>query len=110
MNPSHESPDNTTLGEVVAAFELEGYRGQMAARPAGQVLCVSCHMESDAAEMEVDALRRIEGVSDPADMLAIAALVCPVCDTQGVLILGYGPEASLDDADVLARLGPPPGS
>jgi Zn ribbon nucleic-acid-binding protein len=102
------SPDDGTLDEVVAAFELEGYRGQVAARPAGHVLCVSCHMESDAADLEVDALRRIEGVSDPADMLAIAAVVCPVCNTQGTLVLGYGPEAGPDDAEVLARLGDVP--
>ena len=99
-----ENPDDTTLGEVLEAFEVEGYRGQMAARPAGQVLCVSCHMESDAAEMQVDDLRRLEGVSDPADMMAVAALVCPVCDTHGTLVLGYGPEASHDDAEVLALL------
>jgi hypothetical protein len=97
-------PDDSTLGEVMEAFELEGYRGQMAARPAGLVLCLSCHRESDASEMEVNRLRRVEGVSDPAEMLAIAALVCPVCGTPGTLVLGYGPEATRDDSDVLARL------
>lgn len=109
MGISGESPDNITLGEILESLELEGYRGQMAARPAGQVLCVSCHMESDAAEMEVDALRRMEGVSDPADMMAIAALVCPVCGTHGTLVLSYGPEASADDAEVLALLSDVPG-
>ncbi|MDQ3978059.1 MAG: hypothetical protein M3314_00700 [Actinomycetota bacterium] len=104
MPPSAESPDNITLSDVLESLELEGYRGQMAARPAGQVLCVSCHMESDAAEMQVDDLRRLEGVSDPADMMAVAALVCPVCKTQGTLVLSYGPEASGDDAEVLALL------
>ncbi len=108
MGMTAENPDNITLGEVLAAFELEGYRGQMAARPAGQVLCVSCHMESDAAEMQVDDLRRLEGVSDPADMMAVAALVCPVCNTQGTLVLSYGPEASRDDAEVLALLADVP--
>jgi hypothetical protein len=102
------SPDDSTLAEILAAFEVEGYRGQMASRPGGHVLCVSCHMESDASEMEVDALRRAEGVSDPADMLAVAALICPVCHTQGTLVVGYGPEAGLDDSDVLARLGEVP--
>ncbi len=109
MGGSAENPDHLTLGEVVASFELEGYRGQMASRAAGQVLCVSCHMESDAAEMQVDDLRRVEGVSDPADMVAIAALVCPVCDTQGTLVLSYGPEGSPDDAEVLTRLSDVPG-
>ena len=104
MGLSAENPDNITLQEVLASFELEGYRGQMAARAGGQVLCVSCHMESDAAEMQVDDLRRLEGVSDPADMMAVAALVCPLCNTQGTLVLSYGPEATPDDAEVLALL------
>ena len=96
---------NRTLGEIIATFEAEGYKGQMGARPAGYVLCMACHQESDAADMQVDALERIEGASDPADMLAVVALVCPVCSTQGTLVVGYGPEASADDAEVLARLG-----
>ena len=104
MESSAESPDNTTLGEVVTAFELEGYRGQMASRPGSRVLCVTCHTVSDASEMQVDDLRRVEGVSDPADMIAIAAIVCPVCHTHGTLVLSYGPEASPDDAEVLSRL------
>ena len=47
----------------------------------------------------------MEGASDPADMLAVAAVICPVCNTSGTLVLGYGPEADADDADVLASLG-----
>ncbi len=96
--------DSSTLGEVLASFEVEGYRTQMVARPGGSVLCTACHQESDAAEMQVDGLERTEGVSDPDDMLAVVALVCPVCDSQGTLVLGYGPEANEDDAEILARL------
>lgn len=99
-----EDPDSRTIAEIVAAFEHEGYKGQMAARSAGYVLCITCHQESDAADMEVDALQRAEGVSDPADMVAVAALVCPVCDARGTLVLSYGPDASQDDAEVLVRL------
>ena len=108
MGVDSEPPDDSTLGEIMAAFEAEGYRGQMAARPDGHVLCVSCHTESEASEMEVVALRRTEGVSDPADMLAVAALVCPVCNTQGTLVVGYGPEAGPDDHEVLGRLADVP--
>ena len=103
-----DNPDDRTLGEIVAAFELEGYKGQMAARPAGHILCISCHQETDAEDMEVDALQRAEGVSDPADMVAVAALVCPVCGAHGTLVLSYGPDASEDDAEVLVRLGDVP--
>ncbi len=94
-----------TLTELVEAFELEGYRGQMAARPGGYVLCTSCHQETHASEMQVDGLERMEGASDPADMLAVVALVCPVCRGHGTLVVGYGPDASLDDSEVLTELG-----
>ncbi len=97
--------NHRTLQELISTFETEGYRGQMAARPGGYVLCMGCQMESEAAEMELDALERTEGASDPDDMLAVAALVCPLCNTSGTLVLGYGPESSADDADVLASLG-----
>ncbi|MGH9223971.1 MAG: hypothetical protein ACRD2W_09385 [Acidimicrobiales bacterium] len=94
-----------TLGDLLAAFEVEGYKGQMAAAPGGHVVCLTCHQESPAAEMRLDALERMEGASDPADMLAVAALACPLCSAHGTLVLSYGPEASEDDADVLAALG-----
>jgi hypothetical protein len=97
--------DPGSLGDLLTAFEAEGYRGQMAARPGGFVLCTGCHQESPAEEMQVDGLERLEGASDPDDMLAVVALVCPVCKTHGTLVLGYGPEADEDDAEVLAALG-----
>lgn len=96
--------DANTLNDLLATFELEGYTAQLAARHAGHVLCLACHQESPAESLQVDALARTEGASDPADMLAVAAVVCSVCDSRGTLVLGYGPEASEDDADVLARL------
>lgn len=97
--------DSSTLTELIATFEQEGYKGQFAARPEGWVLCTGCHQESYAAEMRLDGLERAEGASDPADMLAVAALVCPICQTHGTIVLGYGPEAGPDDAEVLGVLG-----
>lgn len=81
----------------------------MAARPGGRLRCFTCRTDSDAASVEVTALRRTEGASDPDDMLAIAALTCPNCGTRATLTLGYGPESSEDDAEVLLRLSPVPG-
>ncbi len=98
-------PSNRTLTELLATFESEGYRVQMAARPAAYVLCMGCQMESAASEMQVDGMERLEGASDPADMLAVFALVCPLCQSHGTLVVAYGPDACLDDQDVLAALG-----
>jgi hypothetical protein len=50
-------------------------------------------------------MRRTEGASDPDDMLAVVGLTCPRCGTQGTAVLGYGPEADPDDAEIVVRLG-----
>ncbi len=61
-----------------------------------------------AADVRVDALRRLEGASDPDDLLAVAAAECRVCGTRATLVLGYGPSATTDDTEVLASLETPP--
>jgi hypothetical protein len=55
-------------------------------------------------------LYRLEGASDPDDMVAVAALRCPSCKTRGTLVLSYGPETSAVDADVLCCLDVPAGA
>ena len=95
---------DSTLDEVVGQFEAAGHAGQMAARPDARLICFGCRAESAAADVEVVGLRRMEGPSDPADMLAVAALVCPHCGARATVVLGYGPQASEDDADALAHL------
>jgi hypothetical protein len=52
----------------------------------------------------MSSLRRLEGASDPADMVAIVALTCPNCGARGTVVLGFGPAGSPDDADVLGVL------
>jgi hypothetical protein len=97
-------PSDSTLAELVGQFEAAGFMGQMAARPGARLLCFSCRTESDAADVELVDLLRIEGASDPDDMLAVAALVCPSCGARATAVLGYGPEATEDDADALMQL------
>ena len=99
------SPGDKTIDEVLAGMEADGFGGQMAARPGGAVVCFSCREDSPAAEVSLHALHRIEGASDPDDMLAVAALVCPRCGARATVVLGYGPEADPDESDVLAALG-----
>jgi hypothetical protein len=102
--------DAMTLGEVLEAFEAEGFHGQFVARRDAIVECVTCKTKTPARDVAGDhRLRRLEGASDPADMLAVAALVCPSCGTQGTLVLNYGPEASQVDDEVLRSLDVPSG-
>ncbi len=100
-----QPPYGATLGEIIRILEDAGFTAQMAARPGGMLLCFDCRTESHAAEFELQAQRRTEGASDPADMLAVVGLVCPNCGARGTSVLGYGPEADEVDAEVLAHLG-----
>ena len=96
--------DATTLAESLQRFEAEGYDAQFAAREGGNVICFSCRAESPASSVELQGLIRTEGASDPADMTAVAALVCPQCGVRGTVVLHYGPDATTEDDDVLRLL------
>jgi hypothetical protein len=98
-----EGEDETIL-DVLAELESRGFTGQFMPREGGQVECLTCHRLSPADETVFRHLRRLEGASDPDDMLAVVGLACPHCSAQGTAVLGYGPEAATVDTEVLARL------
>jgi hypothetical protein len=111
--PEHESLDGvardaTTLLEVLRAFEAKGFNRELAVREGGAIECLTCRRVQPAGSFRARALRRLEGASDPDDMLAVAALVCPNCGSRGTLVLNYGPLASAEDAAVLRELDEPP--
>lgn len=101
---SEYASDGTTLVEVIGQLEADGYTGQFAAVEGGRVRCFTCHQDSDAEEVPLDFLRRTEGASDPDDMVAVVALTCPRCDAKGTVALKYGPEATIEEDEVLDRL------
>jgi hypothetical protein len=96
-----------TLQGALASLELRGYAGQFGARAGGIIRCFSCRQAFTPEEAETERIRRLEGASDPADMLAVLPLLCPRCGTGGTLVLGYGPEAAIEDSEVLAALPDP---
>lgn len=96
--------DGTTLTEVIDGYRDAGYTADFGTAADGQVLCDTCETLSPAASLPVASFRRLEGASDPADMMAVVALTCPACGAQGTLVLGYGPSSSEFDADVLKQL------
>jgi hypothetical protein len=96
-----------TLAGVLVALEARGFAGQFGAAEGGLMRCFACGLEFPAVRADVDSLRRLEGASDPADMLAVFSLRCPECRTRGTLVLGYGPDATLDDSEVLVALPEP---
>ena len=101
---SEYASDGTTIVEIINEFETRGFTGGFVSGEGGTLRCVSCQAETPASAARVEALRRIEGASDPADMAAVAALQCSKCDAKGTIVLSYGPDTSLEDADVLAAL------
>lgn len=100
---SEYAADGTTLVEVIRHFEADGYDGQFAPAEGGRVHCFGCSMDHAADEMQLDVLRRTEGASDPADMVAVAALTCGHCGHKGTIALKYGPEATADEDEILSQ-------
>jgi hypothetical protein len=96
--------DNTTLTAVLAEYEAAGYAGQFEVISESAIGCVTCGVETDPAEFAMAGLRRLEGASDPDDMLSVVAVSCPRCQIRGTLVLGYGPNASADEAAVGKQL------
>ncbi|MGH9178278.1 MAG: hypothetical protein ACRD0N_06965, partial [Acidimicrobiales bacterium] len=109
-NSAEYASDGTTLVEVIRRLEERGYTSQMAAETGCLIRCFTCRADSPASQVHLDALRRTEGASDPADMAAIAAVRCPDCGAKGTLVLKYGPGATPEESDVLCCLDAPFGS
>jgi hypothetical protein len=103
MDPT-DVPDAVTVSGLVARYEEQGYVMSFHVVPDGGLRCGACRTVSEAREMQVTALARVEGPSDPADMAAVAVVTCPWCSVAGVVVVGYGPGASAEDADVLEQL------
>ena len=102
--PVPVAQDAQTLTDAIAALEARGYSGQFRVLDQGRVQCLTCRSELAGARTAMESLHRLEGASDPDDMLAVVAMRCPKCDARGTLVLGYGPDASLEDSQVMLEL------
>jgi hypothetical protein len=97
--------DETTIVEAIASLRAAGFTGDFSVAAGGRVRCGGCGQVHDAADLVVEAVIRVEGISDPADEAAAFGLSCDHCEMRGVLIVAYGPTASADEAAVLTALG-----
>jgi hypothetical protein len=96
--------DYTTLTDVLEAYAQGGFTSSFAVTDEAQLECIECGTVSDPESVSMSSLRRLEGASDPDDMVAVVALTCPACGCKGTVVLGYGPIASPQDSDVLKSL------
>jgi hypothetical protein len=102
--PPITNPTDTPLSSVLARLGEQGFTGQFATRDQGAVQCLTCRETAAAGTYQADEVTRLEGVSDPDDMVMVAPLHCANCGAKGTLVLNYGPEASAEESDVLLAL------
>lgn len=93
-----------TITEVLEGYAQGGFDSSFVVTDDARLECVECATVSAGASVAMSSLRRLEGASDPADMVAIVAVTCPACAAKGTVILGFGPTATVQDADVLKEL------
>lgn len=96
------SVDIATPGDVDPASRPRSSAPRSSGAP--RLRCSSCGTVSPPETFDRVWSERLEGASDPADMLHVSALCCPACGDGGVLVLNYGPEA---DGSLLRLLAPP---
>jgi hypothetical protein len=98
----------TQLTDVLAEADAQGFTREFdVAGDAGALRCPQCSTLSEAGEFDRSWSRRLEGASDPADMLHVSAITCPACGARGVFISPFGPAASASQAAVLRALPEP---
>jgi hypothetical protein len=102
--PGVPRDEGTSLTEVLAAYTEAGFDGSFTVTDDAQLSCNACHRVSAPGDVQMTSMRRLEGASDPDDMLAIVAITCPHCGAQGTTTLGFGPASSGQDIDVLHAL------
>jgi hypothetical protein len=94
----------STLMEALDAAQAAGFTEQFIATADGDVRCGACPDDIPADRLIVHHQDRLEGASDTADEMLVARVECAECGARGTLVLGYGPNASEADVEVLRRL------
>lgn len=91
--------------QVVDELTRIGYATSL--RPRGDdalLFCPSCDTASPVDRFEDVWATRLEGQSDPDDMVLVVAARCPVCHIGGSVVLGFGPAGSAEDAAIVAQI------
>ncbi len=91
----------SVIDELVAAGYATALRP---GEPPGSLRCTSCASVSSMSQFDDVWATRLEGASDPDDMVLVVAGRCPVCGDGGNIVLGFGPASSAEDAAIVAAL------
>jgi hypothetical protein len=103
--PSGAAPsDNTTLVDVLAAYAAGGFDAEFElVDGSGDLHCSTCRSVLVAEQVPLHSIRRLEGASDPDDMMAVCAVTCRNCGAKGAVVVKYGPSATIEEAEFLRR-------
>ena len=98
--PRDPASTEPSLQEVLGSYAAAGFTSDAYVNEAGMLECGSCNASSDPARVEVHSIRRLEGASDPADLSAVLAAICPACHALATAVIRFGPEASAGEQRV----------
>ena len=96
-----------SLTETLDDLAGRGWTCSLVAEDGGMLRCGACGETVGAPDLEPAAFRRLEGASDPADMLLVVAVRCPCCGCADVLTLAFGPMADDRSNDIIVGLDLP---
>ena len=96
-------PHPATVLDAVRLLESEGY-GASFVLAAGKLRCVVCGDAHRTERVEVVAVYRFEGPSDPDEQAVVYAVHCPSCRAGGSIVSAYGPGADPEVTDLLVML------
>lgn len=102
--PAEIPATDSSLVDVLERFADRGWATNHTARPGAVMKCGNCARETPAEGLDVDALHRIEGASDPDDMQLVLGITCPRCSSRGAVAVAYGPAATDVDAEFVLGL------
>lgn len=100
----NEPSEETTMIDVLAGYARGGFDSSFVVTDDSELECVECGTVSAPPTVSMSSLRRLEGASDPDDMVAVVAITCPACGARGTAVFGYGPIATMQDSEVLKNL------
>ena len=99
--------DAQTIRDVDNCFQelaAQGFGARASVGSAGTVACGVCGHVASARDVEILAVRRLEGVSDPSEEKIVLGLRCKQCRHKSALALTYGPSVSGADGEILQLL------
>ena len=101
---TNDPGDETTMTDVLEGYARGGFDSSFIVTDDSELECVECGIVSSPSSVSMSSLRRLEGASDPDDMVAVVAITCPSCGARGTAVLGFGPIATMQDSEVLKGL------